>query len=95
VSTVSTQELDKDAFEIPVINPWRHKPSREQVRFAMDLCHTELKPPADRETIDRLKTMSSYEVSTLIHSLKIMRAKRLRDAPRNRPFRLVGIGPRL
>ena len=91
---MNAQEMERDVFELPVINPWRHKPSREQIRFAMDLCHSELESPHDVETIARLGEMSSYEVSNLIRSLKITRAKRLQDAPRNRSWRLAPLGGR-
>jgi hypothetical protein len=91
---VDAEDLEREVFELPVINPWRHRPSREQIRFAMDLCHSELPAPSDAETIARLRDMSSHEVSTLIRSLKISRAKRLRDAPRNRQWRLAPLGGR-
>jgi hypothetical protein len=83
------QALEKDVFEPPMINPWRLPPSREQVRFAMDLCHTELSFP--QRTIDSFSTMSRYEMSTLIRSLKVMRAQRLRGhgQKRDRNWRLV------
>jgi hypothetical protein len=84
---MDAQALEKDVFEPPVVNPWRLPPSREQVRFATDLCQTELTLP--QRTIDRFPTMSRYEMSTLIRSLKLMRAKRLRDQPRDRHWRLV------
>lgn len=86
------QELEQDAFELPVINPWRQRPSREKVRFAMDLCHTELSDP--KATLDRLAAMSDYEVSNLIKSLKLMRAQRLRGAKRDRHWRLAPMTPR-
>lgn len=81
------QELEKDVFEPPVISPWRQPPSREQVRFAMDLCHSEL--PFPQRTIDGFSTMSRYEMSGLIRSLKILRAQRLRGQKRDRHWRLV------
>jgi hypothetical protein len=87
-----TQQLEKDAFEPPVINPWRLPPSREQVRFAMDLCHTEL--PFPQRTIDGFSTMSRYEMSNLIRSLKVMRAKRLRGQARDHHWRLAPMAGR-
>lgn len=83
---------EREVFEPPVINPWRQPPSREQVRFAIDLCRTELPDP--QATIDRLRTMSRYEVSNLIRSLKISRAQRLRKAPRSARWRLAPMGRR-
>lgn len=87
VDAMSAQVQDQEVFELPVINPWRQRPSREQVRFAIDLCRTELDMP--QPTIDRIGEMSGYEVSRLIGSLKLMRAGRLRKAPRDRHWRLV------
>jgi hypothetical protein len=80
-------DLEKDVFEPPVVSSWRLPPSREQVRYATDLCRSELEFP--QRTIDRFATMSRYEMSNLIKSLKIMRAQRLRKAPRDRHWRLV------
>ncbi len=76
------QELEKDVVEPAVINPWRRRPSQEQVRFAMDLCHSELTAP--QRTIERFSEMSAAEVSGLIRSLKTMRAERLRKSPGRR-----------
>lgn len=76
------QEMEKDVFEPPVINPWRRRPSAEAVAYATDLCRSELTAP--QRTIDRFGEMSQREMSGLIVSLKAMRAQRLRDAPRRR-----------
>jgi hypothetical protein len=76
------QELERDVFEVPVINPWRRQPTAEQVRYARDLCQSELTAP--QRTIDRFPTMSAVEISSLIRSLKTMRAERLRKAPHRR-----------
>jgi hypothetical protein len=75
------QELERD-FELPVINPWRRRPSREQVRFAMDLCHSELSLP--QRTIDGIGAMSASEISNLINGLKRLRAERLSKTPSRR-----------
>jgi len=74
---MSAQELEKDAFELPTVNPWRRAPSREQARFAMDLCRTEL-PYAERTaTIATFDALDSRAMSELIDELKDLRAKRL------------------
>ena len=81
---LDTQELEKDAFELPSINPWRHRPSREQVRFAMDLCHSEL-PYAERvATIRTFDVLDSRDVSELIDHLKGLRGARLARLRRSR-----------
>ena len=77
---MGAQELEKEAFEPPMINPWRQAPSREQVRYATDLCRSELRTP--QPTIDTLPGLSRHEMTGLIDGLKEMRAKRLRKAPR-------------
>lgn len=81
------RRLEMDVRELPRINGWRQTPSREQVEYATDLCRSEL--PSPERTIERFDTMSRYEMSNLIRSLRIMRAKRLREAPRDRQWRLV------
>jgi hypothetical protein len=83
--TTQAQETD---FELPVINPWRTRPSREQVRFALDLARSELGDAARAATVERIPQMSAYELSNLIKSLKVMRGQRLRKAPRDRTWRL-------
>lgn len=82
-----TQQLEREAFQPPTVNPWRLPPSREQIRFATDLCRSELQFP--QRTIDGFATMSRYEMSNLIRCLTVARAKRLRNAPRDRAWRLV------
>lgn len=81
------QELENDVYEPPVVNSWRLPPSREQTRYAKDLCLSELEFP--QRAIERFPAMSRYEMSALIRSLKIMRAQRLRAQPRDRHWRLV------
>lgn len=74
---MDAQVQEKDAYELPTINPYRRKPSREQVRFAMDLCRTEL-PYAERiATLNTFSVLDSREMSGLIDGLKDARAKRL------------------
>jgi hypothetical protein len=83
------QQLERDVFEPPVINPWRLPPSREQIRFATDLCRSEL--PLPQRTIDGFATMSRYEMSNLIRCLTVARARRVAAQPRNRSWRLVPV----
>lgn len=74
---MNVQELEKDAFELPVINPWRLRPTREQVRFATDLCRSELSY-AERAAVVRTFTeLDRTAMSELIDRLKDVRAKRL------------------
>ncbi len=86
-SDARVRTLEMDVYELPLINGWRQVPSREQVAYATDLCNSEL--PFPERTINRFATMSRYEMSNLIRSLKIMRAARLKGQERNRRWRLV------
>lgn len=74
---MNVQELEKDAFELPVINPWRLRPTREQVRFAMDLCRSELSYAERTATIRTFTVLDRAAMSDLIDVLKDVRAKRL------------------
>ncbi len=76
---------EKDVFEPPVINPWRRRPSREQVRFALALCRSELAAPEYAETRDGLRELSSAEMSSLITRLKDKRAARMHRSRRLAP----------
>jgi hypothetical protein len=84
---MGTQVQEKEAFELPTVNPWRRPPappSREQIRFAMDLCRTEL-PYAERTaTIRTFSVLDGAAVSELIARLKDVRAKRLARLRRSR-----------
>jgi len=84
---MNVQTMEKDAFEPPVINPWRRPPappSREQVRFAIDLCRSEL-PYAERvATIATFDVLDSTTMSELIGRLKDIRAQRLARLRRSR-----------
>lgn len=84
---MGTQTQEKETFEPPTVNPWRrtpYPPSREQVRFAMDLCRTEL-PYAERTaTIRTFSVLDGAAMSELIARLKDVRAKRLARLRRSR-----------
>jgi hypothetical protein len=81
---MGTQVQEKEAFELPTVNPWRRPPSREQVRFAMDLCRTEL-PYAERvATIRTFAVLDSGAMSELIDRLKDARSVRLARLRRKR-----------
>lgn len=84
---MGAQVQEKEVFEPPTINPWRRPPvppSREQVRFAMDLCRSEL-PYAERTaTIRTFDTLDSAAMSELITGLLEVRAKRLARLRRSR-----------
>lgn len=77
---MGTQVQETESFDLPTVNSWRrlpYPPTREQVRFAADLCRTEL-PYAERTaTIRTFTVLDSAEMSELIARLKDVRAKRL------------------
>lgn len=74
---MGTRVQEREAFELPTVNPWRRRPSREQVRFAMDLCRSEL-PYAERvATIRTFEILDSTAISDLISRLTDVRAVRL------------------
>lgn len=78
VDAMDVQTLEKDEVNYrPVINSWARTPSREQIRYATDLCRSEL-PYAERvRTIRTFEVLDSHEVSALIERLRDVRAKRL------------------
>jgi len=87
---MDTQVLERDAFEPPVINSWRQGPSRdrgpsrEQVRYATDLCRSEL-PYAERiATIATFAVLDSQEMSELITELAGIRSQRMARLRRTR-----------
>lgn len=76
---MGAQVQEKD-FVPPTINSWRRPPippTREQVRFAADLCRTEL-PYAERTaTIRTFPVLDITAMSELIARLVEVRAKRM------------------
>jgi hypothetical protein len=83
------QVLEKDVFEPPVINPWRrrYRPSQEQVRFATDLCRTELAYAERIATVNTFAALDGQDMSELIERLKGVRAARLARLRRPRRTR--------
>lgn len=74
----------QDTLDRPVINPWRQTPTRAQIRYATDLCRSEL-PYAERiATIATFPALDSREMSDLIDTLKDVRAKRMTRLRRTR-----------
>lgn len=74
---MDVQELDREVLVEPVVNSWRKRPSREAVRFAIDLCRSEL-PYAQRSaSVASLGAMGASDVSEMIDRLKELRATRL------------------
>jgi hypothetical protein len=72
------ETLEKDTIERPVIDSWRRTPSADQVRYATDLCRSEL-PYAERvRTIATFGALDSAAISELIDELAAVRAKRMR-----------------
>lgn len=86
---MDAQVQEKETFELPTINPYRRKPTREQVRFAMDLCRTELSYAERIATINTFATLDGREMSGLIDVLKDARSRRLArlKGARRRPRR--------
>jgi hypothetical protein len=79
-----TRELEKDAFETPTINSWRQKPTSDQVRYATDLCRSEL-PYAERvKTIESFAALDLTAMSDLIGQLVEVREQRLARLRRTR-----------
>lgn len=68
-------------FALPV-NPYRRVPTDEQLRYARDLCESELQFP--ERTLHRLPGMSRHEIKGLIDSLARMRRERVARMKRNR-----------
>lgn len=72
------QELARDVVDTPQINSWRAAPSAAQIRYATDLCRTEL-PYAERvHTIASFPALDSRAMSDVIDELKALREKRLK-----------------
>lgn len=84
VDAMDAQTLDNDVIDRPVINSWRRPPTREQIRYATDLCRSEL-PYAERvRTIRTFDVLDAFEVSALIERLRDVRARRLARLRRTR-----------
>jgi hypothetical protein len=81
---MSTQQLETDTFERPTVNPWRRQPSPEQVRYATDLCRTEL-PYAERvATVASFAALDGVAMSDLIGQLIEVRERRMARLRRTR-----------
>jgi len=77
VDAMDAQTLDRDVIDRPVVDSWRREPTASQIRYATDLCRSEL-PYAERvQTISTFEVLDSHEVSELIDRLKDVRAKRM------------------
>lgn len=84
------ETVEQDEHTRPVVNSWRRRPSADQVRYATDLCRSEL-AYADRvATIATFPALDSHAISELITELAGVRNKRmarLRRAGRRRRTR--------
>ena len=81
---MGAQTLEKDTFETPQINPWRQMPTSEQIRYATDLCRSEL-PYAERvHTIASFAALDRPAMSELIDQLARVRAQRTSRLRRGR-----------
>lgn len=74
---MGTRELEKDVVDRPVIDSWRSGPSDRQVRYATDLCRTELPYAARQATIASFAAMDARAISELIEELSALRAQRM------------------
>lgn len=84
VDAVDAQTLEKDVIDRPQIDSWRREPTREQIRYATDLCRSEL-PYAERvRTIGTFPALDVQAISELITRLADLRAARLRRLRRSR-----------
>jgi hypothetical protein len=81
---MGTQQLEKDAFVPPTVNPWRLKPTPEQVRYATDLCRTELAYAERVATIESFAALDRPAMSTLIATLADVRERRMARLKRAR-----------
>jgi hypothetical protein len=77
VDAMHAQTLDKDTIDRPQIDSWRRTPSREQIRYATDLCRSEL-PYAERvATIASFPSLDGAAISELIDTLAAVRQRRM------------------
>lgn len=70
-------EMERAEVFLPVARGYRPA-SREQVDYATFLCEMEMGVMGAAATVDQLPSMSSYQVSRLISSLRRVRNDRLR-----------------
>ena len=71
------ETLEKDTIKAPVIDSWRRTPSAGQIRYATDLCRSEL-PYAERvATIATFPLLDSRDMSALIDELAEVRRQRM------------------
>ena len=84
---MGAQTLDQEVIDRPVINSWRQGPTREQIRYATDLCRSELSYAERVRTIESFAALDVAGMSELIGQLVQVRAQRmarLRRARRRR-----------
>lgn len=84
VDAMDAQTLDKDVIDRPVVDSWRLGPTRDQIRYATDLCRSEL-PYADRvRTIESFASLDRTAMTELISRLAEVRSARMRRLRRGR-----------
>jgi hypothetical protein len=75
---MSTEQLERDVVDRPIVNSWRVAPTEKQKTFAASLCRSEL-PYAERvRTIASLDVLDFAAVSALIDELTGVRERRMR-----------------
>lgn len=78
------ETVEQETFTPPVVNGWRRAASARQVRYATDLCRTEL-PYAERvAAIATFPVLDSQEISDLIDKLTEVRQQRMARLRRSR-----------
>ncbi len=71
------ETLETEEFVPPVIDSWRRSPSAEQIRYATDLCRSEL-PYAERTaTVATFPALDNQAISELISGLAEVRRRRM------------------
>ena len=75
---MSTQQLERDTINRPVVNPWAYKPTAAQTRYATDLCRSELAYAERVATIESFAGMDADEMSALIDRLVDVREARMK-----------------
>lgn len=84
VDAMDAQTLDKDVIDRPIVNSWRLEPTGEQIRYATDLCRSEL-PYAERvRTIEGFAALDRRAMSDLIDGLEGLRQRRYARLRRSR-----------
>lgn len=80
-------ETLEDTFAPPVVNSWRRAPSADQIRYATDLCRSELSYAERVATVATFPVLDDRAISELITELAEVRRKRMARLRRSRRSR--------